>query len=182
MAGRGSGARSGDWDLSVVESADIVDNRVSLGGMRCVGVRRGARTEAQLLKPLDILVTARSQAVKTALVPPCVSRTVASATLLVVRTPDPGNGLAHFLWYFLTSRHGRSLVASRLTATSLPTLSARALGEVPVPLPSAATLRRMADLVEANEAAHLAAVEASRVRHDILRDAIIATATPLENR
>ena len=179
VAGRGAGAKPGDWSLRVVESADIVDDRLSSKGLREIGVRQGVRTEAHLLEPYDILVTARSQAVKVALVPPDVSRTVAATTLLVVRTPDPGAGLAHLLWYYLTSTRCRAEVASRFTATSLPTLSARALGDVPVVVPSVSELHGLADLIEATEASRNAALEAVRVRHDVLRDAIIgAVAAP----
>ena len=42
MAGRGAGAQPGDWQLRVVESADIVDDRLSLEGLREIGVRQGA--------------------------------------------------------------------------------------------------------------------------------------------
>ena len=174
MAGRGAGAQPGDWQVRVAESADIVDDRLSLEGLRGIGVKQGVRTEAHLLEPYDILVTARSQAVKVALVPAGVSRTVAATTLLVMRTPDPGSGLAHYLWYYLTSTRGRTAVAARFTATSLPTLSARALGEVPVVVPPAGELHGLADLIEATEASHEAALEAVRVRHVVLRDAIIA--------
>ena len=173
MAGRGAGAPPGDWQVRVAESADIVDDRLSLEGLREIGVRRGVRTEAHLLEPYDILVTARSRAVKVALVPPGVSRTVAATTLLVVRTPDPGSGLAHYFWYYLTSTRGRAEVASKFTATSLPTLSARALGDVPVVVPSVSELHGLADLIEATEASRNAALEAVRVRHVVLRDAII---------
>lgn len=183
MAGRGAGAQRGDWRLRVVESSDIVDDRLSFEGLREIGVRRGVRTEAHLLEPFDILVTARSPAVKVAMVPPGVSRTVAATTLLVVRPPDPGTGLAHFLWYYLTSTRGRAEVAARFTATSLPTLSARALGDVPVVVPPASELNRLADLIEATEASREAALEAVRVRHDVLRDAIIgALAAPESDR
>ena len=174
MVGRGAGARPGDWPLSVIESADIFDHRVLLDGLSNVTVRRDNRSQAHLLQPYDVLVTARSRALKVALVPPGVSRTVASVTLLVVRTPDPGTGMAHFLWYYLSTSRGRAELASRLTATSLPMLSARALGEVPVPVPPAVELSRLADLIEAAEASRNAALEAVRVRHDVLRDAIIA--------
>ena len=174
MAGRGAGAQPGDWRLRVVESSDIVDDRLSLEGLREIEVRQGARTEAHLLEPFDILVTARSQTVKVTLVPPDVSRTVAAATLLVVRTPDPGSGLAHFLWYYLSSTRGRAEIAARITTTSLPTLSARALSDVPVPLPTVHDLRRLADLIDATEVSRAADLEAMRVRHDLLRDTIIA--------
>ena len=173
MAGRAAGARPGDWRLRVVESADIVDDRVDMDGLRAIEVRRDTRSEAHLLHPFDVLVTARSQSVKVALVPPDVSRTVAAATLLVVRAPDPGTGLAHYLWYYLSSTRGRAEVAARLTATSLPALSARALGDVPVVTPPARELHRLADLVEAAEGSRTAALEAVRVRHDVMRDAII---------
>ena len=174
MAGRGAGAQPGDWRLRVVESSDIINDGLSLEGLREIEVRQGARTEAHLLEPFDIIVTARSQTVKVALVLPDVSRTVAAATLLVVRTPDPGSGLAHFLWYYLTSTRGRAEVAARITATSLPTLSARALGDVPMPLPPGHDLHRLANLVEAAEISRAADLEAMRLRHDILRDVIIA--------
>ena len=181
MAGRGAGARPGDWALQLVESADIVDDRVSLVGLHSVEVKRDDRSEAHLLQPYDVLVTARSQAVKVALVPPTVTGTVASVTLLVVRTPDPGTGLAHFLWYYLSSGRGRAEIASRLTATPLPTLSVTALGEVPVPVPPPAELSRLADLIEATEVSRNATIEAGRVRHDVLRDAIIAEAIARED-
>ena len=174
MAGSGAGARPGDWQLRLVESADVVDDHVCLEGLREVEVRRDARTEAHLLRPYDILVTARSHAVKVALVPPEVSRTVAGATLLVVRAPDPGTGLAHFLWYYLSSTVGRARVAARLTATALPTLSVRALRDVPVPVPPRDRLYRTADLIEAAEESRAAALDAVRLRHDVVRDAIIA--------
>ena len=181
MNRRGAGARPGDWELAVAESADIVEDRVSLEDLRSVEVERYVRTEAHLLRPFDLLVTARSPAVKVALVPAGVTPTVAAVTLLVVRTPDPGTGLAHFLWYYLSSGRGRAAIASRLTATSLPTLSATALGEVPVPLPPPAEVSRLADLIEATEASRDAAIEAARVRHDVLRDAIIAEAVARED-
>jgi len=173
MAGRAAGARPGDWGLHVVESADIVDDRLCLDGLREIEVQQDVRSEAHLLRPFDILVTARSQAVKVAMVPPQVTRTVAAATLLVVRVPDPGAGLAHFLWYYLTSTRGRAEVAARLTATSLPTLSAKALGDVPLVAPPPGELRRLVGLIEASQAAYDAALDAARIRHEVLRDAIV---------
>ncbi len=174
MAGRGAGAQRGDWRVRVVDSADILDDQLSLRELREVGLRQGARTAAHLLEPFDIVVAARSRTAKVALVPPGVHRTVAAVTLLVVRTPDPGTGLAHYLWFYLTSTIGRAEVAARFTETSLPTLSARALGEVPVVVPPAGELPRFADLAAEAAASRRAALEAVRVRHDVVRDSVIA--------
>lgn len=176
LAGRGAGAQRGDWRVRVVDSADILDDQLSVRELREIGLRQGVRTAAHLLEPFDLVVAARSRAAKVALVPPGVHRTVAAVTLLVVRTPDPGTGLAHYLWYYLTSTLGRADVAARFTATSLPSLSARALGEVPVVVPPAPELLRIADLAEAAAASRRAALEAVRVRHDVIRDAVVAAA------
>ncbi len=176
LLGRASGARPGPWRLSIVESADIEDDRLVArsGELRTVDVVQNAWTERQLLRPFDILVTARSRKVKAALVPADTARTVASATLLVVRVADPLSGLAHYLWYFLTSTRGRALVEAQITqGVTIPTLSGGALADVPVPLPDAATLRGFPRFVEATISAHDAAVSAARIRRDIIRDAVI---------
>ena len=172
---RSSVSRIGPWLLSVIDSADIVDDRlIGLDGLRTIEVARTAWTEKRLLRPYDLLVTGRSQSVKVALVGPEVTRTVAAATLLIIRTPDPGSGLAHYLWYYLTSRRGRADLEGRITqGMTIPTLSARALGEVPVPLPPARELAGFARLVEAADAADRAALDAARIRRDTIRDAVI---------
>lgn len=177
VSGRSAGARRGPWLLAVIESADIADDRLvgAWDRFRKVAVAQTAWTEKRLLRPFDLLVTSRSQRVKLALVPAGVARTVAAGTLLVIRTPDPGSGLAHYLWYYLTSRRGRAELEGRITrGMTIPTLSARALAEVPVPLPSAGALAGFARLVEESNAAHDAALEAVRIRRDIIREAIIA--------
>lgn len=174
LAGRAAGARPGEWPLQVIESADLVDDRVALDSLREIEVKQDARSEAHLLRPFDVLVTGRAQAVKVALVPPDMNRTVASSTLLVVRPFDSGTGMGHFLWYYLTSTRGRAEIAARLTATALPTLSAKALGDVPIDLPSPLELRRLVGVIEASESAYDAALEAARIRHDVLKDSIIA--------
>ena len=175
-SGRGAGARPGDWALRIVESGDVRDDGwLRLDGLREVGVVQDVRTERHLLRPFDVLVTARSGSIQAALVPPDVSRTVAGVTLLVVRPRHPETGMGHWLWYFLTSAHGRVQIAKRLTVNAtITSLSATSLGEVEVPVPSDRELDVVARLVEASEAAYASAVEAARLRREILRDALIA--------
>ena len=174
-AGRGAGARSGEWMLRIVESGDVRDDGwLDLHGLREVGLVRRVRTERHLLRPYDVLVTARAGAVQVVLVPPDVSRTVAGVTMLVVRPKQPETGMGHWLWYFLASAHGRAQLAKRITVTTtLKSLSARNLGEVEVSMPSTRDLDTVARLVEASEAAYTSAVEAARLRRDVLRDSLI---------
>lgn len=173
---RSAAARSGPWRLAVIDSADITDDRLvtAPADLRRLDVAHTGWTEKRLLRPLDLLVTARSQRVKVALVPMDVARTVAASTLLVVRTADPGSGLAQYLWYYLTSRRGRLALESRITrGMTIPTLSARALAELPILVPDTRRLPALADLVEAADLADRAAIDAARIRRDTVRDAVI---------
>ena len=174
-AGRGAGARRGEWMLRIVESSDLRDDGwLDLNGLREVGVVRGVRTERHLLRPFDVLVTARSGSVQVSLVPPDVSRTVAGITLLVVRVNEPEFGMGHWLWYFLSSAYGGGQLAKRMTLTAtLKSLSARSLGEIEIPVPTAHELDAVARLVEASESAYAEAVDAARLRREALRDAVI---------
>ena len=174
-AGRGAGARRGGWMLRLVESRDLRDDGwLDLNGLREIGVVHGVRAERHLLRPFDVLVTARSGSVQVALAPADVSRTVAGITLLVVRPKEPESGMGHWLWYFLTSAHGRAQLARRTTASAtLKSLSAGSLSEVEVPVPSAQELNAVASVVEASEAAYAQAVEAARLRRETLRDSVV---------
>ena len=174
-AGHGAGSRRGDWMLRIVESGDIKeDGWLEQDGLRQVGVARNVRTERHLLRPFDVLVTARAGKLQVALVPPGVSRTVAGITLLVARPHSPESGMGHWLWYFLTSSQGRAQLARRLVVSAtVTTLSARSLGEVEIPLPSGRELDAVARLVEVSEEAYSSAVEAARLRREALRDSVI---------
>jgi len=173
-SGPGAGSRAGDWTVQVVDSADIQDDRLPLEDLRAIDIQQNIKTEKHLLKPYDVLVTARATAVKVALVPPSITRTVAGATLLVVRPFEPGLGLGHYLWYFFTSAHGRAQVAARLTAgATIASLSARSLEQVMVPLPDESHLYRLTSLIEESERAYAAALESAQQRRTIIRDHII---------
>ena len=174
-AGHGAGARHGQWMLRMVESSDVRDDGwLGIDGLREVGLVHGVRTERYLLRPFDLLVTARTGSVQIALVPPDVSRTIAGVTLLVIRAKHPESGMGHWLWYYLTSSNGRAQLAKRMTASAtFKSLSAKNLGEVQVPVPSPRDLDTVARLVEASEAAYASAVKAARLRRETLRDSVI---------
>ena len=174
-AGHSIGARRGEWMLRIVESGDVRDDGwLNLDGLNELGLVHGVRAERHLLRPFDLLVTARTASTQVALVPPDVSRTVAGVTLLVVRAKQPESGMGHWLWYCLTSSLGRRQLAKRMTVSAtLRSLSARNLGEVRVPVPSPRDLNAVARLVEASEEAYQSAIEVARLRREALRDALI---------
>ena len=132
------------------------------------------RSERHLLRPFDVLVTARAGSVQAALVPPQVSRTVAGITLLVVRAKEPAFGMGHWFWYFLTSIFGQAEMTKRLVASAtMKTLSVRSLGEIDIPLPASGDLESIAVLVEASEEAFASAVRAATLRREIIRDGLV---------
>ena len=167
--------RRGQWLLRLTESSDIQkDGWLNLEGLREISLVRSRSTERHLLRPFDVLITARAGSVQLALVPPEVSLTVAGVTLLVVRPREPESGMGHYLWYFLTSAYGRSQLVKRLTVNrTITTLSASALAEVGVPLPSPRQLDHVVRLVETSEEAYVSAVKAARLRRETIRDSLI---------
>ena len=181
--GHGVGTRRGEWFVRVAESGDISeDGWLSLEELKEVGVVWSHRSERHLLRPFDVLVTARAGAVQAALVPPQVSRTVAGVTLLVVRPQDPAIGMGHWLWYFLTSTFGRAEMTKRLVVSAtMKSLSARSLGEIEVPVPPSGYIERIARLVEASEEAFASAVRAANLRRGTLRDGIVGSLVSGEN-
>lgn len=172
--GRGAGRRSGDWVLQIVESRHVRDGRLDSDDLEEIGVVRNVRTERHLLRPFDVLVTARAGRAECALVPADVSRTVAGVTLLVVRPQQAQSGMGHYLWYFLNSTQGRSRLARRMTTTTtLKSLTAKNLAQVEIPVPSQGQLDALAKLVEASEAAYASEIEAAQLRREVLRDSLI---------
>ena len=132
------------------------------------------RSERHLLRPFDVLVTARAGSVQAALVPPQVSRTVAGVTLLVVRAREPSTGMGHWLWYFLTSSFGRAEMTKRLVVSAtIKALSAGSLGEIEIPVPPSGALERVAHLVEASEEVYASELQAAILRRETLRDGIV---------
>ena len=175
LSGRGAGAQPGDWALQMVESGDVEDDGwLSLADLREIKIDRNARTERHLLRPYDVLLTARTGSSHAALVPPGVSRTVAGVTLLVVRPHEAEWGMGHWLWYYLTSREGRSQLAKRSAmSTSANFLSAKTIGDIAVPVPKESELDLVARLIEASEKAYTTGLEAVRERREALRDSIV---------
>ena len=174
-SGRGAGTRRGQWPLHLVESSHVQeDGWLNLCDLREIELVRSRRTERHLLRPFDVLITARTGTIQLALVPPQVSTTVAGVTLLVVRPNSPECGMGHFLWYYLTSSHGRSELIKRLsTNKTITTLSASAVGEVVIPMPSPHQLSQVVRLVEYSEEAYASAIKASVIRRGTIRDSII---------
>ena len=173
--GRGAGVRPGEWKLRMVEASDLGDSCwVGLDGLKEIQVELNPSTERHLLRPWDVLVTARSGHVQAALVPRDVERTVASVTLLVVRTHSPEFGMGHYLWYFLTSSQGQAQLQRQLTVgPTVTSLSASNLSEVKLPVPSAQKLNQIARFVDASENAYAATLKAARIGRATIRDAII---------
>ena len=175
-SGRGAGVRQGDWTLQLVESGDIQDDGwLCLEGLREIDLVRSSRTERYVLQPFDLLVTARSGSVQLAIVPSQVPGIVAGVTLLVVRAGAPESGMGHYLWYYLTSSDGRRQLVKRLTVNAtITSLSAGAIADVEIPLPSSRQLTQIANLVEASEEAYTAAINVAKLRREMVRDSVIS--------
>lgn len=171
MSGRAAGAHAGDWHVNVVSVGDIQDDRLSPEDAQPVAIQQNANTERHLLLPDDVVLTARSSAFKAALVPASIVRTMADASLNIVRAREPGVG--PYLWWFVTSSSGRRRMQDLMSGATVLALSAAAVADVRVPLPEGRELYRIADIVEASERAYAAGLEATQLRRSVFRDALL---------
>lgn len=170
-SGQGAGARPGDWEVQEVSLRNVEGDRIDLTSLSTIAIAFNRRTEKHLLRPYDVLVTARSTVVKAALVPPALTPAVANSTLAVVRPREPEMGM--FLWWFFTSRYGRAQLQARMVGSTIMLLRAGALGDIDVPLPERRALHRLAELIETSEQAYAAAIRAAEIRRETLRDYLV---------
>lgn len=170
-SGHGAGARAGGWVVQEVSLRNIEGDRIDLTSLSTIAIESNRRTEKHLLKPYDVLVTARSTIVKAALVPPSLTPAVANSTLSVVRPREPEMGA--FLWWFFTSRYGRTQLHARMVGSTVMLLRAGALEGIEVPVPERRELHRIADLIETSERAYEAAIRAAEIRHETIRDYLV---------
>jgi hypothetical protein len=150
---------------------------LDVGGGTLAEIEQNERTERYVVWPGDVLVAARSTVAKAALVSGSVSRTLADATLLIVRAKAELPDLGPYLWAFLTSAQGRGQLAARMHGSTVLSLSAASLADLDLPLPGAAELYRIADLVETSERAYVAGLAAAEMRRSLARDALVARLT-----
>ena len=163
------------WAVTMVESGDIRDDGwLETDRLREVGIASRLLLDRHVLRPYDVIITARTGIIKVALVPPDVTHTVAGITMLVVRPREPGQGMGHWIWFYLTSGQGRDQLERRMTINSTTTsLSARSVAEIEIPVPSRRELDGIARLVEASEDAYTEAMNAARIRREMVRDSLI---------
>jgi hypothetical protein len=173
-SGRSAGAREGSWQIRLATASDIQNDRLVLDELETIAIEHNPRTERYLLQSGDVLVTARSTKAKMALVPPSATRVVADAGLLLVRGSFPFVPIGPYLWWYLTSLHGRAQVEQRMVGVAILSLSPRSLMEIELPLPTDTELDAIAELVDASERAFTAGVAAAELRRTLYRDQIIA--------
>jgi len=171
-SGRAAGAREGDWPVSVISGNNIQNDRILFLAVESVMTEREAM-QRHLLKPYDIVVTAKSTAMKAALVPPNIPPAIANSTMLAIRPYDADIGL--WIWWYLTSLQGRARAEALMVASStLWSLSPRALADLEVPVPPQDQLRTYAELIQASELADEKAIHAAQLRRHVLREVILS--------
>lgn len=120
----------------------------------------------------DVLLSARSTTLKTAIVPDELDGIVVNATLVGVRClPDLNPRL---LVAYLSHPDGQAaLEAVAQSATIQMNLTAGALRKIEVPLPPIEEQRQMVDILTAADYAYVAAIEAAESRQRLARQIVV---------
>ncbi|MGH8067384.1 MAG: hypothetical protein ACRERE_19560 [Candidatus Entotheonellia bacterium] len=128
--------------LSVKDVAHADD---ALWQLPLVTVPDLSRVERYRLKTNDVVITARGTSLKSAIIPERWNGALLSSNLIAVRLGERLH--PELLLVFLQSAAGRQAIERRLTGSHLLALTPRSLGEVEVPVPSAAEQEVLAELV-----------------------------------
>ena len=169
-SGRSAGARAGNWRVQSVSAGDIQDDTVRWGQLDELAIEENDRTAQHRLRPFDLLLTARSISVKSAMVPSWIEdQTVAVGSLLVLRekTEYP---ITPYLWLYFTSQFGRAQVASLMRGATILYLPPNSLAQLTVPIPDANRLWQLADLVETSEKTYTLSLEIAEERRRLVRE------------
>ena len=121
----------------------------------------------------DVLVSARSTTLKTAIVPPTLDGRIINATLLGVRTMP--NLEPRLLVAWLQHREGRAALESvAQTGTAQMNITVAAISNIMIPVPPLEVQRQIAKILEASDEAYHAAIEAAENRRRIARQVVVA--------
>jgi hypothetical protein len=114
----------------------------------------------------DVLISARSTSLKTAIVPVELDGNLINATLIGVRCLP--TLLPRLLVAWLTGAEGQScLEAVSQSGTHQMNITVAGLSRIPVPLPNLDVQRRLVQFLEVADEAHHAAIAAAEDRHKL---------------
>lgn len=128
----------------------------------------------------DLLLSARSTSLKTAIVPAELDGCVINATLIGVRCLP--NLLPRLLIAWLDGPEGQAaLQAVSQSGTLQMNITVAGLSRILVPVPPMETQRQLVQLLDAADEAHLAAVQAAKDRHQLATQIVAERLTQKEN-
>lgn len=132
----------------------------------------GRDVEKYRVKPGDVLLSARSTSLSTAVVPPELDGTVINATVIGVRCLPALEPRLLIAW--LNHPEGLAeLVSISQSATLQMNITVSGLSELLIPVPPTETQRRMVALLEAADEAYSNAIQAAEDRRRIARQVVV---------
>ncbi|MFJ5308363.1 restriction endonuclease subunit S [Streptomyces sp. NPDC088350] len=139
-----------------------------------------ARTrQLYLLTAGDILLTRTGTVGRLALVTGEHDGWLFHPNLVRIRLPDDGAARSSYLAAYLSSHSAQDWVRTRAAGAVIPSVSLRTLGELPVPLPSAAEQRSIGETLAALDdkiRAHSEIARATGEYRDVLAEALLTGA------
>lgn len=133
---------------------------------------KGKDVDRYRVRAGDVLMSARSTSLKTAIVPPELEGTVINATVLGIRCLPVLEPRILVAW--LEGDVGRAaLEASAQSGTSQMNLTLGAVAKITVPVPVVETQKQLAAILVAADEAYLAAIQAAEIRRRLAKDIIV---------
>lgn len=151
--------------VHLVGMSAIDGDRLDLTHAEMVWVEEPRQAEPYLIRPGDVLLTSRSTALRSCIVPADATGFAINSTLICVRTEEIDPRL---LAAYLRHPQGQAeLLKSSASSTAQMNITIKSVSELTVPLPPIAVQRRLGDLLDAAAEQRRAAIDAAEKSYSI---------------
>jgi len=160
-------------DLQLLPYTAVRDYQIDRSLLETVHVRSYEKVERYLLRPGDVVLTSRGTVIRTAIVPPDISRVALGPNLIAIRAS--ATVLPEVLCAYLGHQRGHQAILQEAASTS-PTMlniSASALKRVKVPMPPMRVQQKVAELFEVTIRYHAASKDLADRALTAAHDAIV---------
>lgn len=173
-APRGEVDEEGAVAYPVINVRDLVDGRVvPYEALETVRFGMRSAVERYRVHEGDVLLTSRGTQLKVVLVGADVARAVATSNLLVIRPGAQFPGALIYAYLRSTYTEGLLMHSSR-SSSGLLALTAREVGEMPIPVPPTERMELLAQLVAETEQYYHAALAAALAAREAAQGVVMA--------
>lgn len=124
-----------EGEYKLIRTPDVEDNQLIVDSIQTVDINASINEEQYLVQPGDIIISARGQHTKVAVIPEVSGKYILTQSFIGIR-PNIELVNLYFLKAFFESPIGQYLIQQSMSGSTIPVISPKLLNELNIPLPS----------------------------------------------